>query len=716
MSTSDRKKASRDATKGLQEPSEDAEPPNSIWTTELQPGQIRLFNIDLDDSDDISGALEVFEHKSAPKYIAQSYVCGEGESDFRITVNGNPHRIKPNLSIALRQTKRVLQGDWSSEIYGPSKYTTWLWIDAVCIHQRNVTELQMQIKFMEHIYRVATATFVSFGNFSRSQELIGRFLLWCGNEEELSRLQEAVECLSDEEDEARIINADISSRKQSQEKLQTDFSISKEDFETIRDAFIYNNVSSSSIALSFVHPFWQACFEMFEADWFLRVWTYQELVLSKHLFATLPMCVPWSALQILFEILRGTNSVANDDHPGTEDEEQRRLNFSYKFNMHFLLFSEPQTSLEIRDLFIATAQRRTTFPKDHVFAMHGLMDDETQNLIRVDYTKTDAHVFLELLKLALKTSTAAQLLPVLWEDFAFIPIITPGLPSWGLDLSNETAAPIGGSNYFKTLSKDVLAAFLEHAQLRVSPEDRPIFLTVLELDVVSMSDDQACPHLGQRGILRPGHMAYAPAWTDFVLSTDNVFSADDEVLLWIRSLCDNLTSSVNDLPTIMVYLSHFIGKIASTREDPVSSIIFTVFLVVAAQLLKEGLTLGEVVRHVRQGHDLVHGIPPHIFQELDADPGHAALAYELKRAALRLASNFGGAHVFTTVGARFGYSPKPVSPGDKICIAPGGTLLHIFSTAPSRYITCASIDGLMDDSLPDFVRELDRDWEEITIH
>ena len=33
----------------------------------LQQGQIRLFNIELDDNDDIRGTLEVFEHKSAPE-------------------------------------------------------------------------------------------------------------------------------------------------------------------------------------------------------------------------------------------------------------------------------------------------------------------------------------------------------------------------------------------------------------------------------------------------------------------------------------------------------------------------------------------------------------------------------------------------------------------------------------------------------------------------
>ena len=109
MSTSEDPDTPGEVAEGSREPSNDSESTDSIWGTRLQQGQIRLFRIELDESDEIRGTLEVFEHKLAPTYIAQSYVCGEGECDFKITVNGTAHYIKPNLSIALRQTKRALQ-------------------------------------------------------------------------------------------------------------------------------------------------------------------------------------------------------------------------------------------------------------------------------------------------------------------------------------------------------------------------------------------------------------------------------------------------------------------------------------------------------------------------------------------------------------------------------------------------------------------------------
>jgi hypothetical protein len=137
MSTSDSKDAPSEAAEGSHEPSSVPEPTESIWKTGLQPGQIRLFNMELDEGDGISGTLERFEHKSAPRYLAQSYVCGEGECDFKINVNGNAHYIQPSLSIALRQTKRALQNRESDE------ESAWLWIDAICIHQSNIAEREM---------------------------------------------------------------------------------------------------------------------------------------------------------------------------------------------------------------------------------------------------------------------------------------------------------------------------------------------------------------------------------------------------------------------------------------------------------------------------------------------------------------------------------------------------------------------------------------------
>jgi hypothetical protein len=102
-STLDSNEPPVDASHGSHEPSNNykSEPRHSIWGRQLRQGQIRLFKMELDWNDDIRGTLEVFEHKTAPEYFAQSYVCGEGGCHSKIVVNGSAHYIKANLYVAL---------------------------------------------------------------------------------------------------------------------------------------------------------------------------------------------------------------------------------------------------------------------------------------------------------------------------------------------------------------------------------------------------------------------------------------------------------------------------------------------------------------------------------------------------------------------------------------------------------------------------------------
>jgi hypothetical protein len=127
-----------------------AESTNLLWDIQLQEGQIRLFNIQLDDGDQVKGSPEIFDHGSAPEYIAQSYVCGESPCDTKITVNGNSLYIKANLSIALQQTKKLLRQRSAGKRLSARTSITRLWIDAVCINQSNPKELEVQIRFMEN--------------------------------------------------------------------------------------------------------------------------------------------------------------------------------------------------------------------------------------------------------------------------------------------------------------------------------------------------------------------------------------------------------------------------------------------------------------------------------------------------------------------------------------------------------------------------------------
>lgn len=682
----------------------------SLWDTPLREGQIRLFNIQLDDDDSIKGTLKVFEHMSAPNYIAQSYVCGDGDNLVEINVSGSSHFIKPNLSVALRQTKKALRKRNSRTDLSSWTPTTWLWIDAVCIHQSDEKELEMQIRFMEHIYRRASATFVSFGPLRKSYRLVSQVSSWSAAEAKISQLHITTDHQSTTETGASVTETARLTQFRHEQRLQADHDISRDVLKII-DAELRTKGSEhqrhssdfdrSSQALHYLHPFWQACMRLFDAKWFSRLWTYQELALSRRLFVTLPTCVPWSRLRAIYRSLRRLNVKGDILTPQNRLSEER-TRFNRFLRMHILQASPfrklPMDRDNIWSLLVITAQRRARKPKDHVFGLFGLIDTDTRELVNVDYSKTDAEVFAGMVELAMTTTNAARRLPKLWEDFAWVPQMTPHLPSWCPDLNNKTCARIGWYS-FKDLPAAVSEAFLDAAYLRTSNNSGPIFLKTLELDTVSQSSMKPCPEWAGA---RP------------VLSDENhVFAADATTLLWTKHLYSTFCSDEESSQDTVMRLQHFFGVFTGLRQNKMAALVC---LMTASQLLREGLTLDEVVHHVRERMDPGNEHHRSISRKLNVDPNHQSLANSVIWMADVLRGNFGGTYVFITACGRFGHSPKPVSTGDKICIVPGGRFLHVFSNDSKRHVTCAAAYGLMDQSLLQIARELGREWQVIEVH
>jgi Heterokaryon incompatibility protein (HET) len=77
-----------------------------------------------------------------PQYEALSYVWGDPAITHRITVDRQPYQITTNLASALRHIRK------------PTEARS-LWIDAICINQRDHTEKTGQIGIMGDIYRNA---------------------------------------------------------------------------------------------------------------------------------------------------------------------------------------------------------------------------------------------------------------------------------------------------------------------------------------------------------------------------------------------------------------------------------------------------------------------------------------------------------------------------------------------------------------------------------
>ena len=56
-------------------------------------------------------------------------------------------------------------------------------------------------------------------------------------------------------------------------------------------------------------------------------------------------------------------------------------------------------------------------------------------------------------------------------------------------------------------------------------------------------------------------------------------------------------------------------------------------------------------------------------------------------------------YIFQTSSGRVGFSPKPISSGDKVIYVPGGQSLHIVSADESHYVGIACVEDFVDSGL-----------------
>ena len=119
----------------------------------LELKQIRLLSFrPLDESapDRIACTLEIYEHSSAPEYVALSYTWGEPVPVFPIYIDNGYLDIGRNLHSFCLAFCRSKEAKFRCE-------SVYLWIDQVCIDQDNTLEKNHQVGIMHDIYAQATS-------------------------------------------------------------------------------------------------------------------------------------------------------------------------------------------------------------------------------------------------------------------------------------------------------------------------------------------------------------------------------------------------------------------------------------------------------------------------------------------------------------------------------------------------------------------------------
>ena len=142
---------------------------------QLSQTSIRLLRLLPSDKDANKLRCELFEYplgnsdKPSYPYEALSYVWGSEDKPKSITVNNQNLHITQNLYMALLH----LQDHLCSRV---------IWVDAICINQKDDEEKSAQVALMGQIFRSAEATRVWLGEEADDSTRALNFLTWIGGQ------------------------------------------------------------------------------------------------------------------------------------------------------------------------------------------------------------------------------------------------------------------------------------------------------------------------------------------------------------------------------------------------------------------------------------------------------------------------------------------------------------------------------------------------------
>jgi hypothetical protein len=323
--------------------------------------------------------------RNAPKYEALSYEWGTNTSDYKVSCNGQELQVRANLAAALKHLRLADK-------------SRWVWIDAICIDQGNVTERNQQVSIMRDIYAHAH-----------------KVLIWLGDE--LGHTRQAFEFIKTlaklwvTREVARMQSGEI--RPQVQLEPTT--------------------VERSSLLLQ-DHLLWDTLFDLYSSTYFGRTWIIQEIAVSTHATVVCgPQQVNWKLFHWSACFINTTTSLL---HKARDTDPLATIMGMSKFqSMSKQHFVDP-LPFYLRSVQIS----KCTNKKDKVFGLLGLRYNVEELLpylaklwLQVDYNKDVEQVYHD---------TAAYIVCSQQDlEICYAQPLTgktiKGLPSWVPDWSSR---------------------------------------------------------------------------------------------------------------------------------------------------------------------------------------------------------------------------------------------------------------------------------------
>ncbi|KAK4444184.1 HET-domain-containing protein [Podospora aff. communis PSN243] len=361
-----------------------AEDSVSFGLQSLSEQQVRLLDLlPGEGAATIACSIRIVSLAEGRPYEALSYVWGDPSDCVPIRVQDRDVKITRNLYAALCQLRS-------------STTTRTLWIDQLCINQWDSNEKTEQVQLMRQIYQRCT-----------------QCLIWLGEiPAPTAALPQATS------------NFTLTDARTALAFLQQLADLHVRPI-TGMPAFFSSSPSGIAARNAFHNMF------MHGNAWWSRIWTVQEAILPPSAVILWgPLFLPWTTLRQVADNLTSGSAGRRSIHPAVRSAMARHrvLIDSFLYPVRGLTISlegEPPLRALHRWRY-----RSASDPRDKLFALAGLFVEPIPDIGRCSYDTPAAELFramtLGLIRLE------GSLRPLV--GFRGEPHVTPGLPSWALDL------------------------------------------------------------------------------------------------------------------------------------------------------------------------------------------------------------------------------------------------------------------------------------------
>jgi hypothetical protein len=283
-----------------------------------------------------------------PRYVAVSYAWGDAGNTRRVELEGSLVPISVSLYGALEALRQKVE-------------SVLVWVDALCIDQKNKEERTQQVQLMTSIYSTADSV-----------------AIWLGAEENDSPL--AVDLLrnvADQADSPKGISRLISSR------------VGKRDL--------------------------AAVVSLFERDYWRRLWVVQEIFNARSITVYCGSTkIPWTVYQLASKTFNRYRSELDFHFPGGQRDGRRHtISLSQYSYSQVLVYQGPGSLPDLKaymglgegtllEVLRACRRKLASDPKDKLFGILGVLPEEARQEFRADYGLSVKEAYTEIVDYLLK--------------------------------------------------------------------------------------------------------------------------------------------------------------------------------------------------------------------------------------------------------------------------------------------------------------------------